>query len=78
MVAGQVATPRCTLNTMSNTKIAKLVKSITEKQGPSKSVPSAQVNALAAGRGRVEHLQAFAEEFGYELRLERKSRQTET
>lgn len=41
-------------------------------------VTKAQVNALLAGKGRVEHLQQLADEYGVELRLERKAKRRES
>jgi hypothetical protein len=42
------------------------------KDRPSETVPAAQVAALIAGKGRVEHLQALANEYSLDLRLERR------
>lgn len=41
------------------------------KERSSTAVPDEQVQALIEGRGRVEHLQALADEYGMVLRLER-------
>lgn len=41
------------------------------KDQPSTTVPDAQIDALLAGKGRVEHLQALADEHGMVLRLEK-------
>lgn len=56
--------------------MSKLIEQISAlvKDQPSKAVPAAQVQALLAGKGRVEHLQALADEFGMVLRLERQAK----
>jgi hypothetical protein len=55
-------------------KIAEQIRKIQDEQGQSKTVAQAQVDALLAGKGRVEYLVTLADEYGMELRLERKAR----
>lgn len=59
-------------------RIPDQLRKLAEEHGPAKTIPEAQVNALLAGKGRVEHLQQLADEYGVELRLERKAKRRES
>jgi hypothetical protein len=62
----------CYADTMS--KIREQILKLADEQGPCKSIPEAQLNALLDGRGRVEFLQKLADEYGVELKLEKRPR----
>jgi hypothetical protein len=58
-------------------KIAEQLQKAVDEKGASKTVPPSHMRALLLGAGRVEYLIKAAEEYGFELRLERKSRRRE-
>jgi hypothetical protein len=58
-------------------KIAEQLQKAVDEKGASKTVPPSHMRALLLGAGRVEYLIKAAEEYGFELRLERKSKRRE-
>lgn len=55
-------------------RIPEQIRRLIEEQGPSRKVPEPQVDALIAGRGRVAFLEKLADEYGVELKLEKRPR----
>lgn len=55
-------------------RIPEQLRRLIEEHGQSEKVPQAQVDALLAGRGRVEFLEQLADEYGVELKLEKRPR----